>query len=206
MRLNFDKRRIVSVGKKALVALIASLLTLGFLEFAARGYFRLCPPIGHVDRWEFRSTRPPAYERAEYFCKDFLAESLVCQREFVPPPGKTFLVPGDFFGRWINVSGGRRTTDFLPAAAQNRVLFFGGSTLFCGEVPDAETIASRLQLLINGSVGPRLAVENYGVPSMNAAQQLERLRTLELHRGDVVIFLDGVNDVYYSVYNGNARG
>src|SRR5579872_5492291 len=84
----------------------ASVLTLGSLELAARGYFRLCPPIGHVDRWEFRSTRPPAYERAEYFSKEFLAESLVCQREFVPPPGKTFLVPGDFFGRWINVSGG----------------------------------------------------------------------------------------------------
>ena len=41
---------------------------------------------------------------------------------------------------------------------------------------------------------------------MLARQQTERLGQTDLQPGDVVIFYDGANDVFYPVYNGNPEG
>ena len=131
---------------------------------------------------------------------------MICHRDFINPPKTQFWIPGAFSGKLFHVSDGRRQTAYQPAVSENRVLLFGGSTVFCAEVPDRETIASHLQLLINESTGPPLAVENYGVPAMNAGQQYARMQTIRLRPGDIVVFYDGVNDVFYPVYNGNLRG
>jgi hypothetical protein len=78
--------------------------------------------------------------------------------------------------------------------------------VFNQEVPDEHTLASCLQRVLNRPSGPRFRVENYGAPAMIARQQTERLAHTTLQRGDVVLFYDGVNDVYYPVYNGNPTG
>jgi hypothetical protein len=78
----------------------------------------------------------------------------------------------------------------------------GGSTVFSQEVPDDWTIASCLQRRL----GSRWRVENHGVCSMIARQQADRLAHTPIQPGDVVVFYDGVNEVVYPVYNGNARG
>src|SRR5262249_43700156 len=74
------------------------------------------------------------------------------------------------------------------------------------EVPDDRTLASHLQRLLNRRPGPRYCVENLGTPAMIARQQTDRLEQTPLEPGDVVVFYDGANDVFYPVYNGNPQG
>lgn len=49
-------------------------------------------------------------------------------------------------------------------------------------------------------------VENYGATTVVSAQELERLKTVKLKRGDVVVFFDGANDSYISIYNKDPNG
>jgi hypothetical protein len=175
------------------------------IEGSCRVYLRLRPPANFIGRWEFRSQCPPPYQDADYYSPEFLSESMRCVSLW-SPPGAGYLVHADFQGRHINVSSQRRHTTDTPAQPVNRVLLFGGSTVFCSEVPDEWTIASCLQRLLNERSGPPLAVENHGTCSMIARQQTERLLATPLRPGDVVIFYDGVNDVYYPIFNGNPRG
>jgi hypothetical protein len=175
------------------------------VEAASWGYLRFHPPTGPVGRWEFRGARPAPYRDADYFGADFLDESMRCVR-LSNPSGRRYLVPGDFRGRYINVADGRRRTTDQPASSDQRVLLFGGSTVFNQEVPDDRTLASCLQRALNRRPGPRYRVENLGTPAMIARQQTERLEQTPLEPGDVVIFYDGANDVFYPVYNGNPEG
>src|SRR5205823_4220439 len=156
-------------------------------------YLRLRPAGNSLGRWEFRSLCPPPYREADYFSRDFLVESMQASRTG-QAAGANYLVAGDFHGRHINVSGQRRHTTDGPDEPVNRVLLFGGSTVFCGEVPDRWTIASCLQRLLVDRPGPRLVVENHGASSMIARQQTKRLVATPIRPGDVVIFYDGVND------------
>jgi hypothetical protein len=189
--------------------LLSVLLAVAFawllVEAASWGYLRLHPPTGPVGRWEFRGTRPAPYCDADYYGSAFLDESMRCVR-LRNPPGTRYLVPGDFRGHFINIADGRRRTTDPPASCDQRVLLFGGSTVFNQEVPDDRTLASCLQRLLNRRPGPRYRVENVGTPAMIARQQTERLEQTPLQPGDVVLFYDGANDVFYPVYNGNPEG
>ena len=49
-------------------------------------------------------------------------------------------------------------------------------------------------------------MENLGAVAVNARQQLERLKTLDLRPGDAVIFYDGVNEIYQALYHHHPRG
>jgi hypothetical protein len=197
-----DMRRVVA---KAALALGGMLVGLLLVEAGCWCYLALSPPARHVGRWEFRCNRPAPYHDADYFGTDFLSESMRSVR-LETRPGAGFVVPGDFTGRFINVRASRRHTTDQPAAFTHRVLLFGGSTVFCHQVPDSWTVASCLQRLLNRQAGPRFRVENYGTSAMIAAQQTERLRLCDIRPGDVVVFYDGVNDVYYPIYNGNPDG
>jgi hypothetical protein len=199
----------MTVRRRWLRRLLSVLLAVAFawllVEAASWGYLRLHPPTGPVGRWEFRGTRPAPYQDADYYGSDFLGESMRCVR-LRNPPGTHYLVPDDFRGRFINVADGRRRTTDQPASWDHRVLLFGGSTVFNQEVPDDRTLASCLQRLLNRRPGPRYRVENVGTPAMIARQQTERLEQTPPQPGDVVLFYDGANDVFYPVYNGNPEG
>ncbi len=101
---------------------------------------------------------------------------------------------------------GRRRTPDTPAAAQHTVFVVGGSTVYGAEVPDAHTIPSYLQRMLNARQPGVWRVENRGTISVTTAQQLELLRTLPLRKGDVVVFYDGANDIVQGVYNGEPWG
>ena len=191
---------IVARGFLFLGSLALSIL---LLEGGARIYLRLSPLKSPVGRWEFRSTRPAPYQHADYFNDRFLSESARCVTGLTVSPSNHFVLLGDFAGRYFNVSKGLRRTTDQPARYAHRVLLFGGSTIFCQEVPDNQTIASHLQRLIKRKA---FRVENYGVVSMSATQQTARLLGTPVLHGDTVIFYDGVNDIYYPVFNGNPRG
>lgn len=134
---------------------------------------------------------PRPFVDAPYFGEEFLSETRSGKGVAIPL-GTRLVIPNDQQGKYINVSNGKRRTAFQPIEVKNKVYLFGGSTIFSGEVPDEYTIASRLQQLLNTKFADRFTVENYGSTSVTLAQQLERLRTLQLAPGDVVIFYDGV--------------
>jgi hypothetical protein len=188
------------------VLVLVAVVVAGLLvEAAAWCCLALFPSPAHVSRWEFRGARPAPYRNADYFSAEFLTEAMASVRLSVPD-GAGYALPSDVESRFFNVAEGRRRTTDQPSAPDNRVLLFGASTVFGQEVPDAMTLASCLQRRLNVRPGPRRLVENYGTPAMIAEQQTERLERTPLHPGDVVLFYDGVNDVFYPIYNGAVRG
>lgn len=81
---------------------------------------------------------------------------------------------------------------------------FGGSTMFCNEVPDWLTIPSLVQARVRDRWGGRFAVVNHGIPGFTVTDQLALLRATDLHRGDIVVFYDGTNEVYHWIFYGYA--
>ncbi len=130
-------------------------------------------------------------------------------RNFRGYPYKAFLgwtspnIEGDF----LNVENGRRKT-ILPEdiVDATKLHFFGGSTMWGHSVSDKSTIPS----LVSQSL--KLSAVNYGEQAYNSRQELNLLiDNLEaIKKGDVVVFYDGVNDIYhncrsYNSPNGHAR-
>jgi len=105
----------------------------------------------------------------------------------------------DCRGESINVRDGRRVTVGSPPNPTGRILMFGGSTLFCGEVADEFTISSLLQKSINDR-SLNYEVLNFGVPGARSIHQLEKLKTIDLKPSDIIIFYDGGNDAI-KIYN-----
>ena len=80
-----------------------------------------------------------------------------------------------------------------------KVFMFGGSTMWGTGSPNQYTIPSQLQALL----GPKFDVYNFGETAFVSTQQLNLLLE-QLSKGfipDVVIFYDGVNDTYASMYS-----
>lgn len=165
------------------------------VEFGAYLYVKVNPRL--LTRQEFRATQPPPYYGADYFSSGFINERSF--RGSWELSDSSLLIPQDISGRYFNVKERIRITTDAPRNYENRILIFGGSTLYAAEVPDAYTVPSYLQRLINRQNLP-YRVYNYGVPSMTATQELLRLRMTELRRDDIVIFFDGVNDITYHVF------
>jgi hypothetical protein len=161
----------------------------------------------HLSHKEFRLNRPEPYSESSYFSQDFINESFSQPGGWITPIGTRILLPKNFKGHWINVRENKRVTIDQPKIYKKRILIFGGSTIYSGEVPDSFTIASQLQekLISKGYID--ILVENYGATSIHISQQFERLQyDVELNASDAVIFYDGVNDVLQRVYFNNPNG
>ena len=82
---------------------------------------------------------------------------------------------------------------------------FGGSTVYNSEVPDSLTIASQIAAI--GANQALFEVVNMGATSIHSAQQFARLKSeIELEKGDIVVFYDGVNDVLQRIVYENREG
>ena len=93
----------------------------------------------------------------------------------------------------MNSKGLRVTTD-QPSTYSGRVLIFGGSTTFCGEVPDQLTYPSVLQRILNDR-DSGLLVENYGKSAATATDRVQVLKTVDdLNENDIVVFYVVVNE------------
>lgn len=194
-----DPSAVLSPTNLALV--IASIvLTAVLIEFGSWIWVEYLRPA-HLTKWEFAATRPPPYRDAEYFGPEFLEEAQKSVSGHLAEVAEL----DDFHGRYFNVTGGFRVTTDLPQRPTRRVLMFGGSTLFGQEVPDALTIPSYLQRMLNAQ-GGRWQVMNFGLVGMNAAQQVRILARVAPRPGDIVVFYHGVNDIYYSVFGGYREG
>jgi len=114
--------------------------------------------------------------------------------------GKLIINAKNFDGKHISVREGMRTTTDTPDHPTGRVLFLGGSTVYCFEVPDSLTIASYLQRFLNFA-GLRMQVLNLGVSGATTTNRIDKLLSMgTLTNRDTVIILFGVNDVGWQNY------
>lgn len=186
---------------------LGNLAIFAVLVIAVEGTFRVLEwqsdePLSHL---EFRLTQPEPYEDSHYFSSAFVEESFSQPGGYSLVPGTQIIQPNDFNGVFFNVKDGRRATTSTPVDASSRLFLFGGSTVYCSEVPDDMTIASQLQALINDK-GLGIEVVNMGVSTVTTSEQLDQLRRLEFEVGDTIVFYDGANDAAQGIYYGNPGG
>jgi lysophospholipase L1-like esterase len=105
-------------------------------------------------------------------------------------------------GKWVNVTtdGYRKIEDQFPFSKERKrltIYVFGGSTTFGYGVKDSESIPSALQKLLREKYNKDVSVYNFGSGSYYST--LERIRFEKLltsnHIPDIVIFIDGLNDL-----------
>ena len=151
------------------------------------------------------------YYPYDYFTEDFMTDihqgfgksrqnhldSYLANHDRVPSQ-ESYLVYQHFsyHGTHISMSDGIRfTTDSLPSSSVNQnVYLFGGSTMFCIEVPDRLTISSFLQRSL-GLISGSHQVVNCGFPGATAVDRIKMLlEIVEVKQGDVAIFYFGDND------------
>lgn len=183
------------------VTVIFIIISLEFFSWVYIKYFSI-----PTTPFDFRISRPEPYKNAPFFSQDFVKEA------FFQPGGwdiseKTGdISPKDFSGIYFNTSGGIRKTSFQPEKFENTVYFFGDSTVYCAEVPDQYTIASQLQLLFNKFYPEKYVIQNFGITSFTTAKQLKMLKTVgDLKQGDIVIFYEGINEIFLNIFYTNAE-
>ena len=195
------KTRINTVAINFLLSVASILFCLLFIEYGARGYVKIFMPPQTL--YEHRLASPLPYRSASYYSSEFVEESFRQPGGWQFPQGTRLIIPNEFHGKYFNVVGGKRVTVGQPDAFVNTVYVFGGSTIYNSEVPDSLTIPSVMQRLFSRNYGDRFKVENLGTTTVTTAQQLERLKSIDLKPNDIVIFYDGVNDVLQGVYQAN---
>lgn len=173
-----------------LVVLAALLLGLNLVSYVGVTVVRSRSHVSVTDdRW-----RLPIYDgradRARLIFEEF--RSLPSQYE--PFVGWTRL---PFQGRTTTIDrGGDRVHRAPPHTGESlgTVRFFGGSTMWGTGVEDQGTIPA-----IFNQMFPQYEVFNHGESGFTSRQALDRLINLYSHgaRADIVVFLDGVNDVSY---------
>jgi hypothetical protein len=112
-----------------------------------------------------------------------------------------------FAGDTVNVGGpyGQRRTVNGQSSSKKIAYFFGGSTMWGAGSDDGGTIPSQFSAIAG------IHSENFGERGWTAHQSLMLLIQLiqEGHRPDLVVFYDGVNEVFYKcnrVHNAESHG
>jgi len=149
--------------------------------------------------YEYRLQDPAAYNNAEYNVKTLVKENFSIQHIIL----NGNLVPKDQKGKYINVRDNKRVTLNQPEKYINNIHVFGGSTIFCAEVPDEFTIASILQKIINQNLPNKFKVINHGTSGLRISDQVQKIKYLNLKPNDILIFYDGVNEVYQNLFRGS---
>jgi hypothetical protein len=116
-----------------------------------------------------------------------------------------------FKGRHINIGeNGLRYTENGPTAHTGtdviEIFMFGGSTLWGHGARDGFTIASNLSRFLRERAGLRVNVTNFGEGGYVSTQEVVAL-LLELRNRnvpDMVIFYDGINEVFAALQTGQA--
>lgn len=112
----------------------------------------------------------------------------------------------------VDDDGVRHTTATTATTDVFRIYMFGGSTTLCADVPDALTLPSQLATALEKRRKPSakfFEVVNYGTSAYSSTQEMMRLfhemqrRFARRGRPDLVIFYDGVNDVWAGVHLGH---
>lgn len=94
---------------------------------------------------------------------------------------------------------GRETTREKPPGIK-RVIVVGGSTVYGALSDDADTVPANLERVLQARLGPSVEVINAGVPGYYAlGETLFTRADLLSFSPDVVVVMDGLNDVFYGI-------
>jgi hypothetical protein len=104
-----------------------------------------------------------------------------------------------------NLKDGLRITTNQPNNPIHQIMMFGGSTVWGTGSSDRNTIPSILQRRVNLKSN-LYSVKNYGFIAVTTQQQLNKLKTISVNKGDIVIFYDGGNDLWHGAVYGNPKG
>ena len=184
--------------KISILVFSSVLLTLLLGELVAKVYFSISPPP--LGKFESREKQPPPYQNTSYFSATFMEERKKVPSGITTLKENDLLILHDLEYKFFTIKNGQRRTTDQPENFKHRILLFGGSTVFSTDVPDQYTLPSYLQRLLNQNFPNQYRVENFGVMSVRAYQELELLKLVGVNEGDIVIFFDGVNDILYVVY------
>ena len=138
--------------------------------------------------------------------KDYVREERSFGNQYYPYLG--WRRKSNFTGTYVNVDENsiRRTENPCASNEPLKIFMFGGSTMWGSGVRDSSTVPSYLsKYLCNKNVPVEVA--NFGEGGFVSTQGLIALQ-LELRKEnypDIVIFYDGINDVY-SYYQNNEAG
>jgi len=186
-----------SGAANALLSTFSVMFLFLMIEGGARVYFKFHPKDV---AWHFMDVC--AYKEAPYYNQEFIKENDMSKRFYLKIKSGRLLLPGDFHGKYMNISNTFRRVCQQPDSFKHTIYFFGGSTAFCGEVPDSFTSTSYLQYDINEAFPNSYKVVNCGVISFMVREQMERLKLISLKPGDKIIFYDGFNDVFQVLFRG----
>jgi len=96
--------------------------------------------------------------------------------------------------RHISIRGGMRVTIGFKKTAHRKIVLLGGSTIFNAQVPNEETISSKLQLKLN-NLNLDYGVINAGVSGATSINRIDFARAEGLlNHGDIAVLYFGVND------------
>jgi len=144
-----------------------------------------------------------AYENADWV-RPYYAVIWDLRVNWAPHVGgvmRSFSAPG----LNIDASGLRRTWNAEKNSPVSRIHAYGGSTMMGFGVRDDWTVPSLLSKKLNAA-GHRVEVVNFGQPTYTATQAFiaftEQLATG--NKGEVTIFLDGLNEAITAEQNGRA--
>lgn len=208
----FSKKSVVDFHKNLFLNLvvmgISTFFILGILEVFARimadeetlTYQRLTGT-------QQRQTIPPPLQGSDYDVPWFMENFISAEIEILDYPNhKTAKYLKDQISPFFTIKNNRRYTtntpqlDSLSKLTQNKLYIFGGSTIFCREVPDSLTISSYLQRFISEKY-PTMEVVNCGIQGIHTPIQLANLEIIKdsLKKDDIVIFYDGVNNSFSGI-------
>ena len=111
-----------------------------------------------------------------------------------------------YSGNYINIdsSGTRKTYNTIPLSkASKKIFMFGGSTIWGTGARDEYTIPSFVSKMLDERSHDEFYIVNFGESGYVSTQELIQL-ILELKKGNIpniVIFYDGVNDVFSAFQN-----
>jgi hypothetical protein len=132
-----------------------------------------------------------------------IADEVIASNSFEYAPWAEFKLI-DFAGKYVNSKGFLRKSEPWIHTGSGvdtvKIFFFGGSTMFGFDVTDKESITSAFINVSNEKCPDckPIAVYNYGVLSYYSYNELMLFHHLLAtnHRPDIVVFLDGLNDLF----------
>jgi hypothetical protein len=210
-RKNFAHLRHWIVESYRTVAVVAlnTLILVGCLELAAMGISEI-RSLSSTSTEQLVGEGTPREKNSYYASKGWAAQywhefRLSRQERYYPYVGWR---RGPFKGKTINIDqrGIRLTPGADCSANSYKVFAFGGSTMWGTGAPDWGTIPAYLQIGFHALTTKPVCVVNFGESAYVSTQSvIELLRQLQLGNvPDMVLFYDGVNDVYAAYQSGQA--
>ncbi len=195
--------RLVEAYRKVAVLTLSALVLLALVELVARGVSKTLRPAEPEVAF---SREKVSYYTSQDWAAQYWHEHQQSIRERYHPYVLWRRVP--FKGRTINIdSQGVRLTPGADCSANSyRVFAFGGATMWGTGSPDWGTIPAYLQAGLEALRGKPVCVVNFGETGFVSTQEVIQL-LLQLQSGNVphlVLFYDGLNDVYAAYQSGRA--